>query len=152
DAHHEQAGGVSRYPEGAVMMAATLDQLEPLVAAAASGDADAFGWIISSTSGMVSSIALAIVRDVELGPEVAQDVFLSAWRDLKKLRNSASFLPWLRQMTRNRAHHALRSQLRSRRWMVPLTGHESQAEALDARPTAVEHLVAAEQREALRAA
>src|SRR5262249_44855503 len=53
---------------------------------------------------------------------------------------------------RNRAHHALRSQLRSRRWMVPLTGHESQAEALDARPTAVEHLVAAEQREALRAA
>src|SRR5262245_28673542 len=98
-------------------------QLEPLVVAAASGDADAFGRIVGATSGMVASIALAIVRDVELSQEVAQDVFLSAWRDLRKLRNAASFLPWLRQMTRNRAHHALRSRIRSRSWIVQLTGN-----------------------------
>jgi len=135
------------------MMAANLDQLEPLVAAAASGDADAFGRIIGSTSGMVSSVALSIVRDVELSQDVAQDVFLSAWRDLKKLRNAASFLPWLRQMTRNRAHHVLRSRIRSRRWFEHLTGNESQAEATpDTRPDAAGHLLAAKQREALRSA
>jgi len=128
-------------------------QLEPLVAAATSGDADAFGRIVSATSGMVSSVALAIVRDVELSQEVAQDVFLSAWRDLSKLRNPASFLPWLRQMTRNRAHHALRSRIRARRWIVQLTGNDDQAEAVpDARANAAEHLLAAEQREALHEA
>jgi len=128
-------------------------QLEPLLTAATAGDADAFGRIVSATSGMVSSVALAIVRDVELSQEVAQDVFLSAWRDLSKLRNPASFLPWLRQMTRNRAHHALRSRIRARRWIVQLTGNDDQAEAVpDARANAAEHLLAAEQREALHEA
>jgi RNA polymerase sigma factor (sigma-70 family) len=58
---------------------------------------------------------MAILRDVEASQDVAQDVFLSAWRDLRKLREPASFLPWLRQMTRNRAHHVLRSRVRERR-------------------------------------
>jgi RNA polymerase sigma factor (sigma-70 family) len=130
-----------------------VDELEPLVAAAASGDADAFGRIISVTSGLVSSVALAILRDVDQSQEVAQDVFLSAWRDLKKLRNPASFLPWLRQMTRNRAHHVLRSRVRGRRWIVQLSGNDDQAEAVaDSRGSAADHLLAAEQRAALRAA
>jgi RNA polymerase sigma factor (sigma-70 family) len=131
---------------------ANVEELEPLVAAAASGDADAFGRIISVTSGLVSSVALAIVRDVDLSQEVAQDVFLSAWRDLKKLRNPASLLPWLRQMTRNRAHHVLRTRVRSRRWIVQLTGNDEQAESVaDSRGNAAEHLLAAEQRAVLRA-
>ena len=132
---------------------ANVEELGPLVAAASSGDADAFGRIISVTSGLVSSVALAILRDVDLSQEVAQDVFLSAWRDLKKLRNPASFLPWLRQMTRNRAHHVLRSRVRGRRWFVQLTGNDEQAEAIpDSRGSVAEHLLAAEQRDALRAA
>lgn len=92
--------------------------LEPLVAAAANGDAAAFGHVIGATSGLVTSIALAIVRDVDLSQDIAQDVFLSAWRDLRQLRNPGSVLPWLRQMTRNRAHHVLRGRVRARRWMV----------------------------------
>jgi RNA polymerase sigma factor (sigma-70 family) len=129
-----------------------VDNLEPLVAAATGGDADAFGRIIGATSGLVASIALAIVRDVDLSQEIAQDVFLSAWRDLTKLRNPASFLPWLRQMTRNRAHHVLRGRLRGRRWMVQLAD-EGEAEAIpDSRAGASERLLANEQREMLRAA
>lgn len=102
--------------------------LEPLVAAAATGDADAFARVIGATGGLVTSIALAIVRDVDMSQDIAQDVFLSAWRDLRKLRNPASFLPWLRQMTRNRAHHVLRGQVRTRRWMVqPSDDHQVEA-------------------------
>ena len=59
--------------------------LEPLVAAAATGDADAFARVIGATGGLVTSIALAIVRDVDMSQDIAQDVFLSAWRDLRKL-------------------------------------------------------------------
>lgn len=89
--------------------------LDPLVTAAAGGDREAFADLVDRTRTLVCSIAMAILRDVELSQDVAQDVFLAAWRDLRKLREPASFLPWLRQMTRNRAHHVLRSRVRQRR-------------------------------------
>jgi len=57
---------------------------------------------------MVCSIALSIVRDVPTSEDVAQDVFLTAWRQLETLRNPASLVPWLRQITRNRATDRLR--------------------------------------------
>jgi RNA polymerase sigma factor (sigma-70 family) len=66
------------------------------------------------------------------------------WKDLPKLKNPASFLPWLRQIARNRLHHVLRSRVRARR-------HESADEALvqtvaDARPGAETALLAEEDR------
>lgn len=135
------------------MTAPPTDRLELLVASAASGDADAFSQILGATSGMVASIVLAIVRDVDLSQDIAQEVFLSAWRDLQKLRNPASFLPWLRQMARNHAHHALRTRIRRRRWLLPFSGQE---EALDAIPAphagATERLLDDERRDALRSA
>jgi len=84
--------------------------LETLVLAATRGNAEAYGKLVDETSPLVSSIALAIVRDFELSRDIAQDVFLSVWRDLKNLRNPASFLPWLRQTVRNRAKTALRTR------------------------------------------
>src|SRR5215472_13511494 len=86
-----------------------------LVVAAAQGDAEAYGELVSETSSLVSSITLAIVRDLETSRDVAQDVFLAVWRDLKTLRNPASFLPWLRQTTRNQANASLRTTVRRRK-------------------------------------
>jgi RNA polymerase sigma factor (sigma-70 family) len=93
----------------------TAISLDALVRAAAGGDREAFADLVDRTRTLVCSIAMAILRDVEASQDVAQDVFLSAWRDLRKLREPASFLPWLRQMTRNRAHHVLRARVRERR-------------------------------------
>jgi len=126
--------------------------LEPLVAAAATGDADAFARVIGATGGLVTSIALAIVRDVDMSQDIAQDVFLSAWRDLRKLRNSASFLPWLRQMTRNRAHHVLRGRVRTRRWMVQPSDDQHVEAVVDGRAGVTERVLAKEDRERLREA
>jgi RNA polymerase sigma factor (sigma-70 family) len=125
-----------------------VTNLEPLVRAASAGDADAYGRIVSATSGLVSSIALAIVRDLELSQDIAQDVFLAGWRDLRKLRNPSSFLPWLRQLTRNRAHHVLRGHVRGRR---RVDGAEPALleQALDPSPSAPERLVADERQAAL---
>ena len=88
--------------------------LEPLVTAAARGDAQAFATLVDHTSGLVTSIVLAVLRDLDATHDVAQDVFLAAWKNLPKLKNSASFLPWLRQIARNRSHHVLRSRIRAR--------------------------------------
>jgi len=126
-------------------------EFDALVAAAAHGDAQAYGRLVDQTSPLVSSIALAIVRDLELSRDVAQEVFLAVWRDLRNLRNPASFLPWLRQIARNRAKIALRTQWRRRK--LGETGlDEMLAAVTDARPGTAEQMIADEQRLALAAA
>lgn len=126
-----------------------LSDLEPLVLSAARGDSDAYCALVTETSPLVSSITLAIVRDLELSRDVTQEVFLAVWRDLKSLRNPASFLPWLRQTARNRAHAALRSLMRRRR--LGLTGllDDLLPRMVDPRPIAAEELVSREEARAL---
>jgi len=89
-------------------------RLETDVLAASAGDALAFGRLVDQTKSAVTAVALAIVGDHPASQDIAQDVFLAAWRNLGKLRSPASFLPWLRQTTRNRAHTWLRDQGRRR--------------------------------------
>lgn len=78
--------------------------------AAAGGDRAAYGRIVAGCQNTVSAIALAIVRDAPASEDIAQDAFLSAWQNLRRLQNPASFLPWLRQITRNLARDHLRAQ------------------------------------------
>ncbi|HET6603406.1 MAG TPA: RNA polymerase sigma factor [Xanthomonadaceae bacterium] len=74
------------------------------------GDAHAFGRIVAGCQGGISAIALAMVRDVHTSEDIAQEAFLSAWTKLDGLRNPSSFLPWLRQITRNLARDHLRGR------------------------------------------
>ena len=67
------------------------------------GDPVGFARLVDTHRSMVCSIALSIVHDVQTSEDVAQDVFLAAWQQLGNLRNPASLVPWLRQITRNRA-------------------------------------------------
>jgi hypothetical protein len=82
------------------------------VCATATGDREAFAHLIDATRTLVSSIAFAIARDFDLSREIAQDVFLTAWRDLGKLRNPVSFLPWLRHASLQQTSTYLNATLR----------------------------------------
>lgn len=77
--------------------------------AARRGDRAAFGRIVAACQNTVTAIALAITRDVPASEDIAQDAFLSAWQHLQRLQNPDSFLPWLRQITRNLARDHLRA-------------------------------------------
>lgn len=85
-------------------------QLQPDVTAAIAGDMQAFTRLIRRCQNSVSSIALAIVKDLDVSEEICQQVFIVAWQQLNRLQNPASFLPWLRQITRYRAYSYLRDQ------------------------------------------
>ena len=116
--------------------------------AAARGDRQAYSRIVAACQNPVTAIALAIVRDVPASEDIAQEAFLAAWQHLRRLQNPASFLPWLRQITRNLA----RDHLRARR-NRPLDGLGAElaiASAADPAPTPVEQL-AADEREAAAA-
>lgn len=123
-----------------------MQSLESDVLLASEGDEAAFRRLVDSSANTVCSIALAIVRNVQASEDVAQEVFLAAWSNLKKLRNPASFLPWLRQVTRNQAHLWRRAHARE------LTDEATLATALDARPSAADHLLADEERRVLNEA
>ncbi len=71
--------------------------------AAQSGDVAAFTRLVQGTQRMVTSVALAVTRDVSLSEDIAQETFLSAWRRLGAMQHAESLLPWLRQVARNRA-------------------------------------------------
>ncbi len=88
-----------------------LDQLiNQQLPLAQNGDQRAFGRIVAACQGGISAIALAMVRDVPVSEDIAQDAFIKAWRKLPQLNQSSSFLPWLRQITRNLARDHLRAQ------------------------------------------
>lgn len=78
--------------------------------AAVRGDRDAYGRIVMASQNTVTAVALAITRDVPASEDIAQEAFLSAWHHLPRLKNPSSFLPWLRQITRNLAHDHLRGR------------------------------------------
>jgi RNA polymerase sigma factor (sigma-70 family) len=90
-------------------MLTTVEQrLLPDVMAATAGDRSAFERLITQCRQTVTGIALAIVKDLDASEEVAQEVFIYIWQQLDTLREPASFLPWVRQMTRHRSYNYLR--------------------------------------------
>ena len=114
------------------------------VAAASTGDRAAFTRLVHGTCGLVCAIAYAHVRDVASSEDVAQDVFTRVWQALPRLRNPSSFLPWLRQTTRNAAVSHLR---RRREVAVP-----AQLDAPDPTPDAAIQLAARQEQRMVAAA
>ena len=102
--------------------AASIDQtLERELPAAAGGCQHAYGRIVLACQNTITAIALAITRDRQASEDIAQEAFVKGWQQLHQLRSSTSFLPWLRQITRNLARDWLRAQ-RGR----PLTGEAAE--------------------------
>jgi len=80
-------------PEGAVD--------RRLVEQAQRGDEDAFEALVRATGDRCVGIAYRILRDVDLAEDAVQTAYVSAWRDLRSLRDPDRFEPWLhRTLTR----------------------------------------------------
>lgn len=75
---------------------------------AQTGSVDAFAQLVNETRNLVTSTALAITYDVHASEDVAQQTYLDVWQQLAVLKSPDSFLPWLRQITRNKAKNYLR--------------------------------------------
>ena len=72
-----------------------------LVEASLEGDREAFGAIVDRYKALVSSIVYSATGDLETTQDLAQEVFIEAWRGLPGLREPAKLGPWLAGITRN---------------------------------------------------
>jgi hypothetical protein len=119
-------------PRGGALMEAAALGVD--VTAAARGDRGAYRRLVEGHKDLVASLALAIVGDVHSSEDVAEEVFVHVWRSLPRLRSPHSFLPWLRQLTRNRPRKWIETRGRTP-WRL-LDEDRLLAEVADARPRA----------------
>jgi len=90
------------------MMNVGLDNDAELVAASLSGDRAAFGRIVSRYQSLVCSVTYSATGNLTLSEDVAQETFVTAWRQLADLREPAKLKSWLCGIARNLLNNTLR--------------------------------------------
>ncbi len=83
-----------------------------IIQAAQAGDMEAFRDIYKSSSGLVYSIAYRMTADRDLAYDVAQEVFVKVFRNLKAFEFRSAFKTWLYRIAVNTAINALRRKPR----------------------------------------
>ena len=86
--------------------------LTALVVRAAAGDSQAESALFQKYSRRISGFIRSIVRPCDAVDDVTQTVFIKMFRRLGRLRDPASFEPWLFMMARTTALDFLRHQRR----------------------------------------
>jgi RNA polymerase sigma-70 factor (ECF subfamily) len=84
-----------------------------LVDRAKQGDAEAFDALARSVGDRCMAIAVRILRDADLAEDAVQGALITAWRELRALRNPDLFEPWLHRILTNACYAEAR---RRRRW------------------------------------
>ena len=93
-----------------------------VVALAMSGDRRAFTELVTRRQSWLRNLLRRLCRDPALADDLAQQVFLRAWRSLPTLKSVAAFGAWLRRLAINTWLAHLRSAPPP---MVPLDSAES---------------------------
>ncbi len=78
--------------------------------ASAKGDITAFEAIVKKYQSFICAITFSATGDVEKSEELAQEAFISAWKDLAQLKDLTKFQSWLGTITRNIIKNSFRSQ------------------------------------------
>lgn len=72
-----------------------------MVALAISGDTEAFSELVRRRQGWLRNLLRRLCRDPALADDLAQQVFLQAWRSLPQLKSVAAYGAWLRRLAIN---------------------------------------------------
>jgi RNA polymerase sigma-70 factor (ECF subfamily) len=97
---------------------------EELVRQAKQGDAEAFDSLARLVGDRCLAIAVRILRDVDLAEDAVQTALITAWTELRSLRDASRFEPWLHRILTNACYAEAG---RRRRWseglkIVPVAG------------------------------
>lgn len=87
------------------------DHERELLAASQRGDGDAFNQLVRQYETRVFSVALRMLGDQDAAADVAQETFLSAYRNIKRFRGG-SFTAWILRIATNACYDQLRARKR----------------------------------------
>jgi len=72
------------------------------------GDSSAYSYLVEKYSDMVYSLALKIIHNETDAEDLAQEVFISAYKSLTNFKGNSKFSTWLYRITYNKAISKLR--------------------------------------------
>src|SRR3954462_613947 len=81
-----------------------------LVALSLAGDRDAFGRIVTRYQTLLCSLAYSATGSLSQSEDLAQETFVTAWKQLADLREPEKLRSWLCRISRNLTYDALRRQ------------------------------------------
>lgn len=84
-----------------------------LVGQAQRGDREAFDSLARLTGDRCMAIAFRILRDFDLADDAVQSALVTAWRDIRTLRDPERFEAWLHRIL---THQCYTEARRRRRW------------------------------------
>jgi RNA polymerase sigma-70 factor (ECF subfamily) len=94
------------------------DEVQRLVAQAASGDSRAFEMLYRLHLGRVYALCLRLTRREDRAEELTQAAFIRAWEKLASFRGESAFSTWLHRLTVNVVFEFQRSDQRRAGRMV----------------------------------
>ena len=108
----------------------------------------AFTALVQRSQHIVFALALTSLRDVEDAKEAAQDVFATAWRRLRQLRDPLAFAAWMRRIVASECARRRRQASRAPRFALPdsVEADVHQVDYQDTIATALDQLPDAERR------
>jgi RNA polymerase sigma-70 factor (ECF subfamily) len=83
------------------MSAESDRELEPLVRRAQKGDSQAIGELLRLTQTRLSRFCQFLCHDPQLAQDIAQDSYVRALGELRKLKEPAKFVSWLYKIAKN---------------------------------------------------
>ena len=90
------------------------DEMHALIEAAQSGDRAAFDEIVRRTYRDVYSLAVRLTGDEEDASDVVQEVYVRAYKAIRRFRGDAAISTWLYRITANCSATFLRKRARQR--------------------------------------
>src|SRR3954469_21976527 len=81
-----------------------------LVTQSLAGNRDAFGRIVARYQSLLCSLAYSATGSLSQSEDLAQETFLTAWKQLAALREPEKLRSWLCRISRNLTYDELRRQ------------------------------------------
>src|SRR4051812_45254989 len=81
-----------------------------LVTQSLAGNRDAFGWIVARYQSLLCSLAYSATGSLNQSEDLAQETFITAWKQLADLREPEKLRSWLCRISRNLTCDALRER------------------------------------------
>ena len=78
-----------------IMMSAPASTDADLVSQTLAGDRDAFSHIVSRYQSLICSLAYSATGSLGQSEDLAQETFVTAWKELPKLREPSKLRSWL---------------------------------------------------------
>ena len=92
-----------------------MTELDDALRRARGGDADAYGIVVKATQARLRSFIAGYVPRAEWVDDIAQQTYVSAYRDLRKYEPGTDFAAWIRRIAYNHLRAELERASRRRR-------------------------------------